>query len=60
MDVLMLADVNDCDPNPDPEVDPWVIFTCPQAKDIVDKAHSKVAFQHDRGGHVNRLLCLIS
>lgn len=51
-------DVSACDP--DPEVDPRVMFTCPQAKDTVDKAHSKVAFQHDRGGHVNRLLFFMS
>ena len=58
MIVSELADVSTCDP--DPVVDLGVVLTCPQAKAIVDKAHSKVAFQHDRGGHVNRLLCLMS
>lgn len=48
MIVSELADVSAC--NPDPVVDLGVVHTCPQAKDIVDKAHSKVAFQHDRGG----------
>lgn len=56
MIVSELADVSAC--NPDPVVDLGVV-TCPQANDIVDKAHSKVAFQHDRGGHANRLLCLM-